>query len=293
MATHSSSTMPGRISDDAQFRTASQFVHDVFALGWVQTADSGQINLTTATRPATNNKGGYEVWRMDDTLQGTAPVVLRIDYGQGNTSNSFAVWLTIGTGSNGSGTITGAMLSDRLITTNSVEGNDNPYNHFGSAANNRITLAFGMKPTSGGTGPWWFAIERTKVPGTTTGQDSGDGVIVMFGAPAEGGAFHNIYNFGAIPPPTWESGLQVVLSTKNPSQMSGDQGIGLAVPILGYARQPGLNVCVTLSLDFSDYATPSFPIYGSTHTYQHCGMNITNLARGRTDNTTRLLLRYE
>jgi hypothetical protein len=50
---------------------------------------------------------GYEVWRFNDAQQATAPIFLKFEFG----SNVPTVKITVGTGSNGSGTITGTALS--------------------------------------------------------------------------------------------------------------------------------------------------------------------------------------
>lgn len=81
------------------------------AAGMVQTADTGQINWVTVLKPAAGVTAGYEVWRFADAMQATAPIFVKISYGIGaaaaaNTASITAV--VVGTGSNGSGTITGA-----------------------------------------------------------------------------------------------------------------------------------------------------------------------------------------
>jgi hypothetical protein len=106
MATTAANVAPTNASD-AEFRAWAQFVHDVFANGgWVQTSDSGQINLTTATRPlAANTKVGYEIWRMADTHQSAAPIYLKIAYGSGVAASNVGIWFAVGVGSDGSGNL--------------------------------------------------------------------------------------------------------------------------------------------------------------------------------------------
>jgi hypothetical protein len=75
------------------------------AAGWVQTSDTGQ------TASASMVMEGYQIWRMNDSLQATAPVFMKIIY-QGAAANtgiyeyvSAKISITLGTGSNGSGTL--------------------------------------------------------------------------------------------------------------------------------------------------------------------------------------------
>lgn len=101
-----------RHDSDATFREwGSDFAAKLAAVGLVQTSDTGQINWVTVTRPGINTNAGYEIWRFNDTQQGTAPIYLRIDYGTGSGATSPRMLFTVGTGSNGSGTITGTALS--------------------------------------------------------------------------------------------------------------------------------------------------------------------------------------
>lgn len=93
---------------DAAFRAwGSGISAALAAAGLVKTADTGQINWTTVLAPTTTNtQVGYEIWRFSDALQSTYPVFVRIDYG---SNFYFAVnpqiWVTVGTATNGAGTI--------------------------------------------------------------------------------------------------------------------------------------------------------------------------------------------
>ena len=85
MATVSDSGLVADVSTDARFRAFIQFVDGALAGGgWVHTADTGQLDPTTATHPAASNTVvGYRMYRMDDTLQATKPVFLKLGFGSG------------------------------------------------------------------------------------------------------------------------------------------------------------------------------------------------------------------
>lgn len=84
-----------------------QAIHDrLAAVGLVQTADTGQINLGGTNTPAVNSNAGYEIWRFDDAAQATDPIFLRIEYGWGPATGRLRLQCSAGTGSNGSGTLT-------------------------------------------------------------------------------------------------------------------------------------------------------------------------------------------
>lgn len=110
---------------DAGFRAwGADFNAKLTAIGLTQTSDTGQINWASVTRPGTSTNAGYEIWRFNDAAHSTAPIFIRLDYGTGGSAARPRVQLTIGTGSNGSGTITGAVQSAVTVsaTTGSATG---------------------------------------------------------------------------------------------------------------------------------------------------------------------------
>ena len=83
-------------------------LHDWFVIGLVQTSDTGQIDTATVTRPITAITAGYETFRFNDSLQGIAPMFMKLEFGSGdNTPVTPAMWVTVGTGTDGAGTVTG------------------------------------------------------------------------------------------------------------------------------------------------------------------------------------------
>jgi hypothetical protein len=75
-------------------------------VGLVQTSDTGQINLETVELPAVSTTAGYEIWRFNDANQSNDPIYLKIEYGLGTTTSRPRLICSVGTGSNGSGTLT-------------------------------------------------------------------------------------------------------------------------------------------------------------------------------------------
>lgn len=291
MATIQSSTIRMYHDTDARWRAEVQFVHDTFALGWVQTADTGQISPATTARPTASNQFvGYEMWRMDDALQATKPVFARVEYRSGGGSpNIFVLGITLGAGSDGSGNIVGPFRP--ILYVGGGNNMTNDMQCFGSAAADRITLAMGLTGAAAGQ-TMVFALERTR---DSTGATTGAGLIMFRRDGAAGVGTDNysqVIPFGAVAP-TEEAGVQCILSTNNPTTYTGDQGVGLMIPMLGVAIQPGLNICVVMANDFASFAQVSFPLYGATHTWQHCGPLVSSLRATRVDTNTRLMIRFE
>jgi hypothetical protein len=111
---------------DAEFRAWGSAIKTALStVGFVQTSDTGQIDWTTVLAPtvATTSQG-YEIWRLNDAAQSTCPIYFKIEYGSGSTTPSARpnIWVTIGTGSNGSGTITGVTILSRSAWNTSTNG---------------------------------------------------------------------------------------------------------------------------------------------------------------------------
>lgn len=95
------------------------FRQSLIDIGLVQTADAGQFTVGTYTTVSagTNSTAGsydidaYFIFRFNDALQATAPIFIKVEIckGVGSPANGYAVVLrvTVGTGSDGAGNITG------------------------------------------------------------------------------------------------------------------------------------------------------------------------------------------
>lgn len=83
--------------------------------GLTQTADTGQCwtpNTATATwSSSVNTSFGYVIGEFNDALNTDYPVYIRFDFGNGAVDTNPQVWLTVGTSTNGSGTIGGTSMT--------------------------------------------------------------------------------------------------------------------------------------------------------------------------------------
>lgn len=123
--TTSSVTLTFDNTSDANFRAWGSGISTALqAVGLVQTSDTGQINWTTVVRGSTSaaeNIAGYEMYGFNDSLQGTQPIFLKLEYGHViMTTNSGTavpylpvIYITVGTATNGAGKIT-AVVRNRV-----------------------------------------------------------------------------------------------------------------------------------------------------------------------------------
>lgn len=201
------------MSSDVLFRAWVQAMHDHFAAaGLVQTSDTGQVNLATVVRPAISSSAGYEIWRFADTDQAAAPIYFKIEYGANTTAiSSPSVWVTVGTGSDGAGTITATGWPSGVITTRkqlsvSATGaasgvtQTSYFDYLADGSGFILALWPGSTAALGGYG---FGIERFRDP---DGTPSEDGVNVFFiaGTSSTGSAGQEgrFYAAGATQPTT-------------------------------------------------------------------------------------------
>ena len=185
MSTSTFSTVIDHTSD-AGFRTwGNELSTALSAVGLVQTADTGQIDFGTVARPSTSTAGGYEVYRFDDAIQGTAPIYFKLEYGTSGTATVPQMWVTIGTGSDGVGGITGTLVSRTICSlTPSVPNSSVPYPSYVCASGGQLMVCFKTGAGVSSTYPgMFFHIGRTT---NDSGADTGDGLVLYYKATGTG-----------------------------------------------------------------------------------------------------------
>lgn len=180
MATRITANMNFDPGTDAAFRaTALEFSNALQAVGMVKTADTGQTNWATSTtaRSATSSSVGYEVFRFDDALQASKPVFFRIDYFNGynqhQSPNSFGFGITVGSGTNGAGGITGvtAPRQDFWAPWNGADNAWQGTSYFSGDGSGFVAVIGDF-----GNSPWLVMnFERTRNP--ADGTAVGEGVL--------------------------------------------------------------------------------------------------------------------
>lgn len=264
------------ITADADFRAWATGIHDaLIAVGLVQTADTGQINLTTVTRPAgANTAGGYEIFRFSDSLQATVPVFIKIEYGTASTTASPGLWMTSGSGSNGAGTLTFA--GPRNTATQTVgKGVSVTLPLYASGDTSRFVLLFSLDSANGSSAAL-ISTERTR---DNTGAYTSDGWVVSTaqGGPAGG---------SAVVQPGVAGGVQArgptipVAAAVNKPHVGTDIALGTEVVFLGKPLYAAHFVSIA-SGDYPGTATTFVAtVLGAARTYLaydlsggHCNLN--------------------
>jgi len=152
---------------DGEFRTwVAAVIAMLNTVGLTQTADTGQIDTGTVAKPAaTNTAQGYVIYRFNDAAHSTAPVFFKMEFGAGSATTTPAIWTTIGSSSDGAGTITGTIYRARL-GVGMAAGNSTT---FPCHANYNATLGvfwMNLLNAQASTGPVVFFVMRGCDPDT-------------------------------------------------------------------------------------------------------------------------------
>jgi hypothetical protein len=204
MATDTRS-LPAFIDTDATFRTWGSGINaQLAAVGLVKTADTGQIDWTTALRPAVGVYAGYEVWRFADALQATHPVFIKIEYGIGGAADIPRLAVTVGAATNGAGTLSQAGTRQVLgISTSTTAGVMRVSYCSGSAS--RLFLVTHASPASSSS-TMILVVERPK---NAAGVEQAGSIIfaTAYGTTAtwqivahSGGSFAALNNWAGLAP---------------------------------------------------------------------------------------------
>lgn len=301
MATKFSSTLLPSNAADANFRAWVTFIHELFTVtgGWVQTADTGQANpatITTGGITTANTKFGYTIYRMNDALQATTPVFIRVDFGNGTTASVPGMWFTIGQSTDGSGNITNVRTvpSSSAVPTSGGVTTTGTHTSYGSANVNRISAGLFNISTSS-IRILGFTIERTH---DANGNDTPYGLIVTGTYPTTiatrwGNAW--VVVLAPIGQPPIDEGLNYILPSANPGTYGSDAPVGVHVPSAGVALYPSKEVCAVKTSDFAAEGAFSMTLYGSSINYQliRCNTRHAVTTSGTGDASCSPAIRYE
>jgi hypothetical protein len=277
-------------SSDANFVSWAQAIStQLAAMGWVQTADTGQINWGTVTRPtATNTAQGYEVWRLDDTLQATKPFFAKIEYGSGSSANHPAVWITVGTGTNGAGTLTGTVTARQQLAAGGNIAAAQVCKF--SGANNRFVCALAPEYNNAAN-MIAFGFERTH---DSAGADTGT-ALIFFGIGGSTKVVMVCPEAGTGAAPATENGFGCLTPLSATSVRGTEFGVFPVFPFLGKMLNPLRNLVVYFNNEITANLNITATHYGTAHTFYTVGGSVGSYSRGSGSDSTasRPALRFE
>jgi hypothetical protein len=135
-----SNTFPFDMSVSTNFQVLmGQIDTEILAFGWVHSTDTGQVAIGSAAYPGTGADAGYVIYKTND---GGTTIYMKIIYGVGSGSATQpSLKVSFGTGSNGSGTLTGQTVSAQTVAYNAANSGTHRIYMSGDAGRLMIYLA--------------------------------------------------------------------------------------------------------------------------------------------------------
>lgn len=163
-------------STDALFRAWGSAVSTALGTMLTRVPQTGDIDWVTVTAPvATNTFQGFEVYRLNDSLQSTAPLFFKFEYGSYSTTAISAIRLTIGKSVDGSGVITSVLQSAVNVFAGNAAATaaSNCYISNGDGSGFVFSLQPDIPSTCGG----FCCVERSR---NSIGQATADALMLSF-----------------------------------------------------------------------------------------------------------------
>lgn len=247
--------------------TSSTFSLAKTASDIAYTADAGTGTVAALAAVPDTGSFSYDIWKMGDTLQSSAPVYMKVQYGMmWNSANKGpAILVSIGTGSNGSGTLLnsyGPRTSFATYMSSTWEGST-AYDCLLSGATNRFTMLMWRD----GAWPFFFSVERIK---DTDGSDTASGAVLTWvfswysASSSAVAVFKGIDQMSAIGAHLTDATCIPVLACSATTTLANT---GIAVfplfPPFGGIRTPLMNVMSGKSGDYAELDQFSYNLYTS------------------------------
>lgn len=250
-------------ASDAAFRAWAQGIETaILALGWVNTSDTGQLNLSTMTVPvAAATFAGYRMYRMDDALQATAPCYLKIEFGTGVSTNvNPGLRFSYATATNGAGTLIGIVSATFTYQPNTTNASVMPCYFSGSS--NRLNMLLFCGNTSLHI---TFNLERIS---DESNNPDGDGFLSFAhsSTATTNRQYQQLGNAGTEIPTTGALNQFPTLVPVN-GTMSGPNGLGIYpfFPTAGRPLPPSFLGGMFASTDIPKYSAVAFSAFSSNY----------------------------
>lgn len=233
-------TYSANISTLAAYKAYMGSLSGVFGAALTRSNDSGQVNWASLAAIGSTYGRDFEIFQLNDTLQATKPIFLRLDYLQTNTSGAAGyVVASVGTATDGAGNLSGVMAQGQYLVNNFVDNNAASRFAYASTDGSYIALMFNLQ-TFTAVGPTnndsmaALVLERTR---DADGTPNGNGYTVwrwqqtapgFVAAPTSSyvGMIARSYDIAAYQPPvTYDYGATLPLVGQLNSYFTGSSAI--------------------------------------------------------------------
>jgi hypothetical protein len=263
------------------FKAWAQPISTAFStFGWLQSADTGQVNWSSIAAVPGSGAYVYEVWQPND---GLANFFLKVEYGNfSGATNCPSLRITVGTSTNGAGTINSGIIMGPFTTVNQAftpSSTTTQYECDFSGAPGRFGVM--LWRTGINWSPQFFAIERSV--NSSGAYTSSYVTVYIVGYNASNIlCFHRslVFGVGVAPPssavyPTggnsgqggWNVRVSIPGTGTSTNAFQNSIPFDTCAPNVGYLDFPGTIAGSAYGPDIVDGVTFQVTLYGSTRTY--------------------------
>lgn len=254
-------------STDQDFRDFVTAVRTGFTdLGWIRTSDTGQIDPTTVLRPAASSAvQGYDIFRLADTLQATAPFFVKVEYGSGSSQAYHALWFQVGTTTTGAGILGGNTGTRTQVAVGVTD--TTPRTCLFAGGPNRMAMTLFMDvPT---TTTKIAVLERSHAD---DGTDTNERLDTIFQSGTSSAVWQQVPTLGIV-----RSTMSVLPALVPMAGASGMKGTDIGMfPIFapndGPLRNPLIGMMLYVSSDLPSLNDFPISMYGTSRTYRTIGI---------------------
>lgn len=160
-------------ADTTLFRAWGSAVSTALGQMLTRVTQTGEINWLTVNAPVAGNTfQGFEVYRLNDSLQATAPLFFKFEYGSGASTAIPAIRLTIGKSTDGSGNVVGVLQSAINVFSggSATTTSSNCYISNGDGSG----FVFSLQPDQVSIAGGFCCVERSR---NSAGQATSDAVL--------------------------------------------------------------------------------------------------------------------
>lgn len=276
------------IANDTAFRAIGKAVSDAIQeCGMVKTADTGQVDWATVTKPASSafTYTGYEIYRFPDSAQQTAnPVFIKLQYGTGSGATYFGMAIQVGHGSDGAGNLTGTVAPSTgyTLATGAQSSSLGNFNFICANDHTFTMLLFcGNSGTMTGSSGYHIAVSVDRLR-DASGNATADGINLVWhtGYSSNYAGAVVLPAVGAMFPTTALVFPMCLIPTSAAGGISVPSGLGIEAcfsyvyPYLGAPGNPDLG-CIVYPAEVYQVpggAAVEIEIYGVTHTFVCAGI---------------------
>lgn len=287
-------TLP-RGNNNTEFQGWGKQISDAIAnCGIVRESDANvgtQINWSTVAAPNTGNQSrGYEIYKFNDAAQATTPVFFKIEYGSSAVTTAPSLWITVGSGANGSGNVTGNTTT-RLQLSIAAQASNGINYYSGTSGRFCMSLAATLVVSHIHIG-----FERTL---DANGNPTTDGLCILL---ANGATIRSQVLWtpttGNVTAYETTYGFLTPASTPGTGQYGGVSGEHLATyPLFffnGATLYPPQSMFLCyLNDEFTRNAVVDLPVYGTNVAYMPLGNTSAYNVSPRAGNKGALMMRWD